>query len=395
MIKRLTRNDFEYIFPHMLTEFPASEMKSYDDFCTLFEKGKYLLLGYEEVGEIKGCALGYLASNGIFWLDYLFVYREYQNQGLGQKILKELIGGEYACNGVLLEVEPVEEGTPYFDNTKRRMRFYQRFNINPIDCNYQFPCSDGTMIHLVLSYLPVDNKEVLKREEIVTATREAVEVIHYKLNHRKDAVAVYIDEIKDTVINRYVLEDLSLPLKKEEIESLGRLFYLVDPYIYPDMFDGDINKCVKCAEGFLTKNTVYNYKNIKVMKLNGKIAGFMCIIKNINKDNHNDMIEVVKDSLGYIPEKFNAVLEGYFDLLEDSKEGMEILSLSVLPEFYRRKVASRMLESLPDKNIYHLACVKANYNARKLYEKSGFTLVKEYPGYTEVPCVILKRKLER
>ena len=64
----------------------------------------------------------------------------------------------------------------------------------------------------------------------------------------------------------------------------------------------------------------------------------------------------------------------------------------LLPEFRGKHVATKMLNSLPNKNTYSLACVKDNKNARELYRKCGFEFKFEYPGYTDIPCVELVRK---
>ena len=104
------------------------------------------------------------------------------------------------------------------------------------------------------------------------------------------------------------------------------------------------------------------------------------------KENPKEMEKAMKESLGYLTPKFDHVMEGYFNTLDYKWEGKQIMSLAVLPEFRGKHVATKMLNSLSNKNTYSLACVKDNEKARMLYKKCGYELLFEYPGYTGIMC---------
>ena len=390
MTKLINSQDFPALFNRMHEEFPSSEMKSLDEFISLLNEGKYFCIGYYDNNQLIGFALGLLTSEKFFWLDYLQIFKEHQNGGYGSLLLKEILTN-YATSGILLETE-VLDNDDYNDIKNRRMRFYDRFNIHQVNCHYLFPCSDGSYIDtLNLQYIPSFDRDFVKQEEFKTAIREAVGTIHKALPHANGLMEKYIDEIKDLSIQRFSLEDMDIS-NEDDIKAVGRLIYYTDPYVYPALFDNNIELSIKCAEGLLTKDTLFNYKNIKVGKINGQVAGFMVILKEFPKNNYEQMKAAVKESLSYLTEKFEHVMEGYFNTLDYEWEGIQIMSLAVLPEFRRMRVGSKMLNSLQSKSTYSLACVKDNLAARKMYEKCGFKFKFEYPGYTGIMCVELVRK---
>ena len=390
MIKKIEAKQFESFYQRMFEEFPASEMKSLEDFLDLLNEGKYQCFGYYVNDKMFGYALGMVTSQKSFWLDYLHIFKENQSGGHGSLFLKELLN-EVALNGILLETEVVDTDD-YNDNRNKRMRFYDRFNIHQVDCHYLFPCSDGSYIDtLNLQYIPPKGKMFVSALEFKTAIKEAVGCIHKALPHSQSVMNQYIDTVKDLKINFFTLEDVNLD-DEEEIDAIGRLIYYTDPYVYPAFFDNDINLSVKCAKALLTHNTLFNHKNIKLGKINGKTAGFMVILEEFPKNNYEEMKRAMFESLNYLTPKFDHAMEGYFNTLDYEWEGIQIMSLAVLPEYRKMRVATKMLNSLPSKNTYSLACVKDNTNARELYRKCGFNFKFEYPGYTDIMCVELVRK---
>ena len=377
----------------MKEEFPPSEMKSFEEFDGLLREGKYQCFGYfddNDPTDMKGYALGMITSQKFLWLDYLQIFYEYQSGGYGSKLLKELLE-TVAVNGILLETEVVES-EDYHDNRNRRMRFYDRFNIHKVDCQYLFPCSDGTYIDsLNLQYIPPKGKKYIASLDFKNAISEAVGCIHKALPHSQSVMNQYIETVRDLQIEYFTLEDVNLN-DDEEIAAIGKLIYETDPYVYPAFFDNNDTLCMKCARAMLTRNTLFNFKNIKLGKINGKTAGFMVILTEFPQNNYEEMKLAMLESIGYLTAKFDHVMEGYFQTLNYEWEGIQIMSLAVLPEYRQNRVGTRMLNSLPSKNTYSLACVKDNVKARDMYRKCGFTFKYEYPGYTNIMCVELVRK---
>ena len=390
MIKKLSSEQFKTFYNRMFEEFPESEMKSLEDFVNLLDEGKYICLGYYDEDILRGYALGCLTSKEFFWLDYLHIFKENQNGGYGSKLLNAILN-EVAKKGIFLETE-VLDTDDYHDIKQRRMRFYDRFNIHQVDCNYLFPCADGTYIDsLNLKYIPAPGVTRLNKEEIQEVIRESVGTIHKALPHSKEVMNKYIDEVKDLEIHRFSLTDVNMDDDKE-LEDIGRLIYYTDPYVYPAFYDNDIELSKQSAKALLSRNTLFNHSNIKVGRIDGKVAGFMVILESYPKDNRKEMENAFQEVFGKFTPRFYEVMEGYYDTLDYEWEGIQIMSLAVLPEFRKMRVATKMLNSLPSKNTYSLACVKDNTKARELYRKCGFKFKFEYPGFTGIMCVELVRK---
>ena len=392
MIQSVDSKQFTSFYARMGEEFPPSEMKPMETFVDLLNAGKYRCFGYYENDRMVGYAMGLLASNDILWLDYLHIFKENQSKGYGSRLLKSLLD-EIAINGILLETE-APDCSDYNEIKNRRLRFYDRFDIHLIDCPYLFPCADGTTIDsLDLQYIPSSGKSLVRKEELQLAIKEAVGTIHSALPHAQAAMSSYIDKIRDLPIHRFSLEDVDIN-DEEQVKAIGRLVYLTDPYVYPDLFDNDIELSIKCAKAFLKKDTFFNYKNIKIGKIDCKTAGFFVILKDKQTNNREEMKAAMMESINRLTPKFDAVMEGYFDTLDYQWEGLQIMSLAVLPEYRRHKVATKMLNSLPGNKTYSLACVKDNEAGRRLYEKCGFVYKFDYPGYTDIMCVELARRAQ-
>ncbi len=178
----------------------------------------------------------------------------------------------------------------------------------------------------------------------------------------------------------------------EMVKAIGDLIYLTDPYIYPDMFEGDILLAEKLAYKLLSKETLFNYKNIKVAMLDNKVAGFMIIIDKYPSNNSELIRESFMEIIGKLPPRLNNVISDYFEMFANGWVGTQIMSLAVKEEFRNKKVATRMLNSLDNNTTYSLACIKDNEIARRLYAHCGFELLEEYVGYTNIMCVELVKK---
>ena len=391
MINEVSINDFASVYERMEEGFPPEEMKSLEDFLCLLKKGDYSCLGfYPNEGNLAGVALGHSCSRKLFWLDYLLIYEEHRNKGFGKGFLQELLSS-FGFRGIFLEVEK-SQSDDYHDVTNRRLRFYESLNVQLIPCPYRFPCSDGNIIDsLSLMLLPGLGLTHLSKEEIQSFVKESITTIHGGLPHYRLALDFYIDKIHDLDVERFSLNKVNLT-DLDEVRKVGELIYHTDPYVYPAFFDNDIELARKCALKLLEKETLFHHKNIKIGKINGRIAGFMVILDEFPKDNYHQMKEAMEESLGHLTPRFEECMEGYFNTLSEGWEGRQIMSLAVLPEYRKKRVASKMLNSLPKTDTFSLACVKANQPARDLYRKCGYEYRFEYPGFTAIPCVELVKK---
>lgn len=179
---------------------------------------------------------------------------------------------------------------------------------------------------------------------------------------------------------------------KGELRGIGELIYLVDHWVYPDLFDYSLDVAKDVAPYLLRYDTAYNHKFIKVITYNDELAGFMLLLDKYPMNNNKEMVRAFMDSVGFLPKKFDKVIAGYFDELAKGWVGTQVVSLSIMTKFRRKHLAQILLDSLDEKTTYTLACVRDNLGARKLYEKAGFKYSFEYPGYTGIPCVELIRE---
>ena len=118
----------------------------------------------------------------------------------------------------------------------------------------------------------------------------------------------------------------------------------------------------------------------------------MILLDYYPDDNSKLIKQCLVKALGKLPKKIDDVLKDYFDDFKQGWAGTHIMSLCVLPQYRRLRVATRLLQSLDNNKDYSLACIKDNYPARVLYEKCGFEFEKEYLGYTAVKCVELIKR---
>ena len=388
MIKRLTLQDFDNIFPRMSEGFPQEELKSYEQFKYLLSTDNYVIYGYFDSDVLVGYAVLCLYED-CFWLDYLHIYAENQNKQYGHKLIKELLETNPDKKGIFLEVEPLDSDD-YNDNKVKRMRFYDRLNATRINIDYLFPTSYGSL-PLNLYFIPNEKITLLEKETIQNMLTFVMKFVHKDIPHALKLLRTYYDQIESVEIFHFTFEDIDMN-KEEEVTAVGRLIYYTDPFIYPALLDS-VDNSVKAAKSLLISDSIFNQKNIKVGKINGEVAGFMLTVNKFPRNNHLEMENAIRESLGYLPRDFNQVMEGYFDLLDIERDYIEIVSLAVLPEYRRMKVASKMLYTLSSKETYRLACIRDNTKARDLYKKCGFEFLEEYSGYIDVPCVeLIKRR---
>ena len=74
------------------------------------------------------------------WVDYLAIFKKYHSMGFGSKILDSLKENFKNKNGIIFEVEKVDEKNI---NTIRRQKFYIKNGAKRLDINYIFPNKEG------------------------------------------------------------------------------------------------------------------------------------------------------------------------------------------------------------------------------------------------------------
>ncbi len=175
----------------------------------------------------------------------------------------------------------------------------------------------------------------------------------------------------------------------DNLEEVSRLIYFTDKYIYPTLFNNDINYAIKILTEFIKNETIYNYKNIIIAKIDGKIVGLINYLNVFPNNNYEEMLKAYKNASHDIDENFIKVNKDYFEQLKDFKY-THLVCVSV-DENYRRKGIAKMMIDYFDKTNLTLAAVKSNIGAIKLYEKCGFRYLYDYPGFLNVPCIEMER----
>lgn len=119
MLERLTIEDFDEVFDIMKESFPLDEYRTYDGQRALLEREHYNLYGIRRGGEMAAF-IAFWQNDEVVFIEHLAVRNACRNQGLGGKVLSELLSlnrGKTVC----LEVEPPES-----DIAARRVSFYER-----------------------------------------------------------------------------------------------------------------------------------------------------------------------------------------------------------------------------------------------------------------------------
>ena len=107
---------FDKVFEIMQLSFPKDEYRPYEEQKALLDDSRYKITAYNDNGIFKGF-MALWEFEGFVFLEHFAVHPDFRNEGIGSKMLGDLIGEKKVC----LEVEPPEN-----DITKRRIEFYRR-----------------------------------------------------------------------------------------------------------------------------------------------------------------------------------------------------------------------------------------------------------------------------
>lgn len=184
-------------------------------------------------------------------------------------------------------------------------------------------------------------------------------------------------------------------LPSDDVVAIARHLHLTDPYIYPKVCKNPIGKnwvefvgnCMK------TENNIFNIQHLSVILDNNDVVGVVCVIPCGIK-------LCITDGIDNISEDFinnlNPVIEGYFHPLIDesfSYHGYNITNICVDRDYRNKGLGHLLMTHCIDtcgSKIIHLDVIASNKPAISLYKKFGFTISKEYYGYsgddTELLC---------
>ncbi len=148
---------------HLTRDFPANELRSYENMRNLCRIGQYKVFGYYKIHQLLAYAcLAVCPQHQYYLLDYFAVIPEYRSQKIGnQELTKNL-----DANGLIIEVE-----TPSYANSPeeeqlclRRIDFY-------IKNGATLSRISGELfhVHFTLLYLPIQIK--IHQEQLLHSTQ--------------------------------------------------------------------------------------------------------------------------------------------------------------------------------------------------------------------------------
>lgn len=175
VLKEIESSEFNLIYADMKMQFPAYELKSFSSYINLLKTGFYSAYKLLDSEKDIGYVLLYKDNKkNILWLDYFAIYKNFQSQGYGSKILRLLKEEFQTFNGIYLEVEKPDK---HDNNTFRRIKFYKNHGAERCLINYIYPNEKGGF-HMDLYFLPF--QETMPDKKVILSD---VKEILYTLHH--------------------------------------------------------------------------------------------------------------------------------------------------------------------------------------------------------------------
>lgn len=175
----------------------------------------------------------------------------------------------------------------------------------------------------------------------------------------------------------------------DDLAQVAKLIYYTDDYIFPYLYDNNVEIGISVIINMIRGNTIYNYRNITVAEIDGKIAGIIVSKETPIVMDMGEMVRCFIDANEPVGERFTKTYKEYYQLFENEPDGVYIANVCV-DGYYRgkgvgKKMMAEYLKANPQKT-YHLETVKSNSSALKVYQNSGFEIVNEYLGFIDIPC---------
>lgn len=175
-IKKASDSDFDKMYADMLTQFPASEMKTRQAFDSLRRDKDYECCILEKDSKMVGYFCAYVVSEtSIALLDHFAIEKGSHGMGLGSESLGLILERYRGCRGVLLEVE---KPNPQDVNTLRRIKFYKNMGAYKVDVKYYLPGGDSS-VPMDLYFINCSGaKDRISAEEIMGTIKIVFERVH-------------------------------------------------------------------------------------------------------------------------------------------------------------------------------------------------------------------------
>lgn len=177
-------------------------------------------------------------------------------------------------------------------------------------------------------------------------------------------------------------------LNRNNLETVCKLIFQTDPYIYPALFNSEAN-AISVLEKIIPMNVdeMFSMKNIYVAVEEEKIIALILWKKGSMNWNKRLFEENAKKVGVKLPDTFELVCEKYFDsYCDELLEGVvSLINVCVLKEFRGKKIAKKMMEAFfvdNNEDTYELFCLEDNISALSLYSSCGFNITSRQKAFT-------------
>ncbi len=194
------------------------------------------------------------------------------------------------------------------------------------------------------------------------------------------------------MLQNLLLRPLSL---SDDLNQVARLIYYTDNYVFPYLYNNDVERGVPVIVNMIQSETIYNYRNITIVVLDEKIVGIIVSQETPIAVDMGVMVRCFLDANEVVDERFTKTFNEYYKLFENEPEGVYIANVCVDQRYRGLGIGKKMIweyiNADPQKT-YYLESVKNNIAALKIYQDAGFEIITEYLGFTDVPCYRMIRR---
>lgn len=167
----------------------------------------------------------------------------------------------------------------------------------------------------------------------------------------------------------------------DDFEQVAEALYLVDQYIFPDLFQDEEKAKVFTKEIFSDDpNALFSYNKTLVARDEQKNVIGIAVYRDRNCTPWDkEAVRQRFESTGLeLPENFDRANDGYMKKITDAElpEGaVEIEFVGVRENYRSNGIGGRLMKAIMDKSEYteaHLDVLDSHPGARRLYDKLGF-----------------------
>ncbi|MBR3236456.1 GNAT family N-acetyltransferase [Candidatus Saccharibacteria bacterium] len=167
----------------------------------------------------------------------------------------------------------------------------------------------------------------------------------------------------------------------DNFEQVAEALYLVDQYIFPDLFDNEEKSKTLAKELFSDDpNALFSYSKTMVARdEDGNVVGIVVYRDSNCTPWDTEAVRKRFESTGVdLPENFDRANSGYMKKITDAElpEGaVEIEFVGVRDDYRSNGIGGRLMGAVMNKPEYteaHLDVLDSHPGARKLYDKLGF-----------------------